>query len=110
MLRMLQRVSLASAGPKRIEPRPQWPITLESRQMKKFEPGRTYFGTLSCAHSDFPVLCVKRTDKSVWFTKPGYRDKRCKAHMWDGYETAIFHGWYLSADKTTGGDFDPMTI
>jgi hypothetical protein len=78
--------------------------------MEKFEPGRTYFGTLSCAHSDFPVLCVKRTDKSVWFTKPGYRDKRCKAHIWAGHETAIFHGWYLSADKTTGGDFDPLTI
>jgi hypothetical protein len=43
----------------------------------KFEPGKTYFGTLSCAHGDFPVVCVRRTDQSVWFTKRGYRDMRC---------------------------------
>lgn len=78
--------------------------------MAKFKTGCTYYGTLSCAHSDFPVICVKRTDKSVWFTKPGYRDMRCKIHEWSDGENATFHGWYVSADKTTGGDFDPLTI
>lgn len=76
----------------------------------KFEPGQTYYGTLSCAHSDFPVLCVKRTDKSVWFTKQGYRDMRCGLKTWGDVENATFHGWYICADKQSGGDFDPMTI
>lgn len=76
----------------------------------KFEPGQTYYGTLSCAHSDFPVLCVKRTDKSVWFTKRGYRDMRCGLKTWGDVENATFHGWYICADKQSGGDFDPMTI
>jgi hypothetical protein len=81
-----------------------------STMSTQFEPGKTYFGTLSCAHGDFPVVCVKRTDQSVWFTKRGYRDMRCKIKTWSGVETATFHGWYVSADKQTGGDFDPMTI
>jgi hypothetical protein len=77
----------------------------------QFIPGQTYYGTLSCAHGDFPVTCTKRTDKSVWFTKRGYADMRCKIHVWQGgNESARFHGWYISADKQTGGDFDPMTI
>ena len=84
---------------------------LESVTMQNFIPGQVYYGTLACAHGDFPVTCTKRTEQSVWFTKPGYRDMRCKIHRWsDNTETARFHGWYVSAEKQSGGDFDPMTI
>ena len=76
----------------------------------KFEIGKTYFGTLACAHGDFPVVCVKRTDKSVWFERRGYRNMRSAIRTFNGRESAGFHGWYISADKTTGGDFDPTTI
>jgi hypothetical protein len=46
---------------------------LESRQMEKFEPGRTYFGTLSCAHSrnrDIATCAAKPTYGMV--TKPRF--------------------------------------
>jgi hypothetical protein len=82
--------------------------------MKCFEVGQVYYGTLSCAHSDFPVRCVKRTEKSVWFEhvthSHAYAESRCKIHKWDDCETANFHRWYISSTKLTGGDFDPMTI
>ncbi len=80
-----------------------------------FVPGTVYYGTLTCAHSDFAVRCVRRTDKSVWFehvTHPNvYGTGRCKIRKWDdGSESAMFRRWYVSSDKTTGGDFDPLTI
>lgn len=81
-----------------------------------FVPGTVYYGTLTCAHSDFPVRCVRRTDKSVWFeheTHPNVygSPKRAKIHKWDdGSESAMAWRWYISSDKTTGGDFDPLTI
>jgi hypothetical protein len=83
--------------------------------MQTFEVGQVYYGTLCVAHSDFPVLCTKRTDKSVWFehvTMPhAYGAGRCKLNKFDdGREAAMFRRWYISSTKTTGGDLDPMTI
>ena len=83
--------------------------------MKCFEVGQVYFGTLCVAHGDFPVMCVKRTDKSVWFEHVNmpqhYAAGRCKAQKFDdGTEAAMFRGWYITSTKLTGGDFDPMTI
>lgn len=80
-----------------------------------FIPGTVYYGTLTCAHGDFPVRCVRRTEKSVWFehvTHPeSYGLGRCRIWKWDdGSESAMFRRWYVSSDKTTGGDFDPLTI
>jgi len=80
----------------------------------QFVPGTVYYGTLTCAHSDFPVRCVRRTEKSVWFehvTHPNvYGTGRCKIHVYGEYEAAMFRNWYVSSTKTTGGDFDPLTI
>lgn len=82
--------------------------------MTPFEVGQVYYGTLTCAHSDFPVTCIKRTDKSVWFEHVNhpevYGAGRCKIHKYDDCETAMFRRWYISSTKTTGGDFDPLTI
>ena len=82
--------------------------------MKTFEVGQVYYGTLCVAHSDFPVRCIKRTDKSVWFehvTMPQhYAAARAKIHKYDDSETAMFRRWYISSTKLTGGDFDPLTI
>ena len=82
--------------------------------MITFQVGQTYYGTLSCAHGDFPVRCIKRTTKSVWFEHAShpdsYRAMRCKARPWSDNETANFHGWYISATKLSGGDFDLNTI
>ena len=82
--------------------------------MIAFNVGQIYYGTLSCAHGDFPVRCIKRTTKSVWFEHAShpdsYRAMRCKARQWSDNETANFHGWYVSATKLSGGDFDLNTI
>ena len=82
--------------------------------MQTFQPGEIYFGTLMCAHSDFPVRCVRRTDKSVWFehvdSPQHYPLCRAKVHKYDNQECAMFHNWYISSTKQTGGDFDPLTI
>ena len=82
--------------------------------MITFTVGQIYYGTLSCAHGDFPVRCIKRTTKSVWFEHAShpdaYRPMRCKARPWSDNETANFHGWYISATKLNGGDFDLNTI
>ena len=84
------------------------------RAVIAFTVGQIYYGTLSCAHGDFPVRCIKRTTKSVWFEHAShpdsYRAMRCKARSWPDNETANFHGWYISATKLSGGDFDLNTI
>ena len=81
--------------------------------MTEFAVGKIYYGTLACAHSDFPVRVTKRTEKTVWFEHANrpehYAPRRSKIRNY-GNESANFHGWYISADKTTGGDFDLMTI
>jgi hypothetical protein len=82
--------------------------------MQPFEIGQIYYGTLACAHGDFPVRCVRRTDKSVWFEhvdSPHYYPvRRSKVHKHDRDEAAMWRGWYISSTKLTGGDFDPHTI
>ena len=82
--------------------------------MKQFEVGQVYYGTLCVAHGDFPVRCIKRTDKSAWFehvTMPhAYASSRVKIHKYADQEVATFRRWYISSTKLTGGDFDPMTI
>lgn len=84
-----------------------------------FVSGRIYHGSLSVAHGSFPVRCVKRTDKSVWFehvTMPeGYPGpKRCKVHRWaNGVEHAMAWRWFVSSDSDTrdpADQFDPATI
>jgi hypothetical protein len=76
-----------------------------------FEVGQTYYGSLSCAHSSFPVVCVKRTDKTVWFehaTLPhAYAPARSRVRSWaDGSESASFHRWYISADAVRDNGWD----
>ena len=83
--------------------------------MQHFEVGQVYYGTLCVAHSDFPVLCIKRTDKSVWFehvdAPQHYASGRCKLYQNDhSSESCMFRDWYISSTKITGGDFDPLTI
>ena len=76
-----------------------------------FQVGQTYYGTLSCAHSSFPVTCVKRTEKCVWFehaTRPEhYPTRRAKANPWhDGSESANFRGWHISSDSVKDNGWD----
>ena len=71
--------------------------------MTFFIPGQVYYGSLSVAHGSFPVRCVKRTEKSVWFehvTMPeGYKGpKRSKIHSWVDSESASAWRWYVSSD------------
>jgi hypothetical protein len=71
--------------------------------MTAFIPGQIYHGSLSVAHGSFPVRCVKRTEKSVWFehvTMPeGYKGpKRSKIHQWGDSESAHAWNWYVSSD------------
>ena len=85
---------------------------------QSFNPGTVYYGSLSVAHGSFPVRCVRRTDKSVWFehaTLPhAYKGpKRAKIH--DPFETecARVWGWFVSADsenRDPAAMFDPTTI
>jgi hypothetical protein len=72
--------------------------------------GQTYHGSLACTHSSFPVTCVKRTEKTVWFKHAtltdDYTPARSRARAWqDGAESANFHGWYVcstSVKETPG--------
>ena len=71
--------------------------------MTFFIPGQIYYGSLSVAHGSFPVRCVKRTEKSVWFehvTMPhAYSGpKRSKIHSWGDSESANAWRWYVSSD------------
>ena len=69
-----------------------------------FQVGQVYYGSLAVAHGSFPVRCVKRTEKSVWFehvTMPEvYKGpKRAKIHKWsDATESAMAWRWYVSSD------------
>ena len=83
--------------------------------MSGFRVGEVYYGTLPCAHSDFPVRVVKRTAKMVWFehaTMPQhYAPAKSKARMVSAStEACRFHGWSIWSDKTTGGDWDMQFV
>ena len=89
--------------------------TSKTMDTKAFAIGQTYYGSLSCAHNSFPVVCVKRTEKSVWFEHAtlshAYKAARAKVHVWDdGRETAKFHGWYISSDSVKDNGWDLNTI
>lgn len=76
-----------------------------------FQVGQVYYGTLSCAHGSFPLRCVKRTEKSVWFEHlvhpEHYPQKRSKARPWgDGRESADFHGWLVVSDAVRDNGWD----
>ena len=80
-----------------------------------FKVGEVYYGTLTCAHSDFPVRVVKRTDKTVWFehaTMPQhYSPAKSRARIvGESKEACRFHGWSIWSDKTTGGDWDMQFV
>jgi hypothetical protein len=86
---------------------------------KGFVPGTVYHGSLSVAHSSFPVRCVRRTEKSVWFEHVNLPEhyvgpKRAKIHKWeDGTESARVWRWYVTSDTDTrdpSSMFDPTTI
>lgn len=125
----IPRTSYQSSGAPRIYPSPinsgplptphscalrYHPPRCEGCAVTTFVVGQIYYGTLACAHGDFPVRCIKRTTKSVWFEHANhpdaYRTMRCKARPWSDSETANFHNWYISATKLSGGDFDLNTI
>ena len=69
----------------------------------RFEVGQTYYGSLACAHGHFPVICIKRTAKCVWFEhalRPEhYPAARCKIHGSGKYEGANFHRWHISSSQ-----------
>jgi hypothetical protein len=76
-----------------------------------FQVGQTYYGSLACAHSSFPVTCVKRTEKTIWFehaTLPdSYTPARSRARAWhDGTESANFHGWYVCSTSVKDNGWD----
>lgn len=78
---------------------------------KQFQVGQVYYGSLSCAHSSFPVVCIKRTEKSVWFEHAVHPDcypaARAKVRSWhDGSESANFHRWYISSDAVKNNGWD----
>jgi hypothetical protein len=80
-----------------------------------FVVGNTYYGSLAVAHSSFPVVCVKRTEKSVWFehaTSKAYKPARAKVHQSgaDGSESANFHRWYISSDSIKNNGWDMQFV
>ena len=70
----------------------------------RFEVGQTYYGSLACAHGSFPVICIKRTAKCVWFehaTMPQhYPAARATVREGNRYEMANFRRWLIAADQS----------
>ena len=75
-----------------------------------FIVGRIYYGSLGCAHGSFPMVCVRRTDKSVWFehaVRPEhYPLRRCKVNPYESHngwkqENASYKGWYIDSATAT---------
>jgi hypothetical protein len=68
----------------------------------RFEVGQTY-GSLACSHGSFPVICIKRTAKCVWFEHAvhpeHYPAKRATIREGSRYEMANFRNWLISADQ-----------
>ena len=71
-----------------------------------FIVGKTYYGSLGCAHGSFPMVCVRRTAKSVWFehaVRPEhYPLRRCKVRPYTSHngwaqESASYNGWYIDS-------------
>lgn len=104
----LYNVEVRAADP----PTASRPMTAESLQ--KFEVGQVYYGSLACAHGSFPVKCVRRTDKTVWFehvTLPqAYAPAKSRVRDLGYGECAKFHGWYVSSSSVRDNGFDLNTI
>ena len=79
-----------------------------------FVVGHTYYGSLAVAHSAFPVVCTKRTEKSAWFehaNSEAYKPARAKIHKWsDGAESSTFHGWRIYADSIKNNGWDMQLV
>lgn len=81
-----------------------------------FTPGCHYYGTLTCSHSQYKVLCVRRTAKSVWLSHyigpltwrdgrvergPSYElPRRSKVKWFKSTEIAQHNSWSVWADGT----------
>jgi len=79
-----------------------------------FTAGCHYYGTLTCRHSPYKVLCVRRTAKSIWFSHyispltwrdgstergPSYElPRRSKVKWFKNTEIASHGGWTVWAD------------
>ena len=95
-------------------------LKVKHRHLKQmsFEVGKVYYGSLAVAHGSFPVRCVKRTEKSVWFehvTMPHAYEgpKRAKIHKWNDSESATAWRWYVSSstvNRDPADQYDPYTI
>tara|TARA_Y100000361_G_C11017104_1_gene267499 strand:+ start:190 stop:480 length:291 start_codon:yes stop_codon:yes gene_type:complete len=79
-------------------------ITL--KQSCPFIVGQIYYGSLGCAHGSFPMVCVRRTAKSVWFehaVRPEhYPLRRCKVRPYTSHngweqESASYNGWWIDS-------------
>lgn len=95
-----------------VEVRPKGHRHPRAMTASPFQVGQVYYGTLACAHGSFPVICVKRTEKSVWFehsTQPDcYPQKRSRVRNFrtNGVEYASFHGWHISSDSVKDNGWD----
>jgi hypothetical protein len=79
-----------------------------------FTAGCHYYGSLTCRHNPYKVLCVRRTAKSVWFSHYipplNWRDgrfeigpscglpRRSKVKWFKNTEIASHDGWTIWAD------------
>lgn len=83
-----------------------------------FEVGKTYYGSLTCAHGSFPVKCIKKTAKMVQFEHATlghcYAPKRAKFTRIEcgtkSYERAIWNRWYISSDSVNDNGWDMQTV
>ena len=91
----------------------QEPLLLKA-MTATFVVGNTYYGSLAVAHSAFPVVCVRRTEKSAWFehaNSEAYKPARAKIHKWsDGAESSTFHGWRIYADSIKNNGWDMQFV
>jgi len=73
----------------------------------RFEVGQTYYGSLACSHGTFPVVCIKRTAKCVWFEHAimpeRYPAARAAIREGSRYEMANFRRWMICADQHDTG-------
>lgn len=78
-------------------------MTATTTDIARFQVGETYYGSLACAHGCFPVICIKRTAKCVWFehaTMPQhYPAARATIREGTRYELATFRRWTIGADQ-----------
>ena len=85
-----------------------------------FSVGCHYYGSLLCGNSQYKVLCVRRTAKSVWMAHyvspltwrdgrtergPSYELPRRSKIVWNGTQEVTHQGsWYVSANGHDDSD------